>query len=91
MNKEHNKFCRECGSRLIESDVQADKIEQHMYDSGGGTWWRLASSFDPDTGERNIARVFQCPKYERKWYGENRHDIFAVYRGDIEWGVRIKK
>ena len=90
MEKEHNKFCRECGSKLIESEVFADRIEKHMYDSGGGTWWDLASSFDPKTGERNIARVYQCPDYRRKWYGENHHDIFAVYKGDIEWGVRIK-
>lgn len=85
-----NTYCRHCGKKLVQTEMPADQIEKNMYDSGGGSWWTLGSSFNPETGERNMATVHQCPDFARKWYGENSHDIFAVYKGDVEWGVRIK-
>jgi hypothetical protein len=85
-----NKYCRHCGAELKIFDVHAELVEQSVYDSGGGSWWRLASPFDPKTGKRNIATIYVCQEYRRRWYGENAHDIFAVFDGRIEWGVRVK-
>lgn len=86
-----NRYCRDCGSELKKISVDACNIEVHHYDSAGGCWWDLASKFDPETGEINEATLYQCPNYRRRWYGENHHDIFVEYKGDIEWGVREKK
>lgn len=90
MEKKINNYCRKCGNQLVKSVVNADKIEKHMCDGSGGTWCRLASSFDPATGEKNTATIYQCSQYRRKWYGKNNHDIFCVYDGYTKWGIRIK-
>ena len=84
-------FCPECGQQMVYEKVPADLVEVSHYDSGGGSWWRLASPFNKDNGERNIAVVYRCPSYKRSWYGENNHDIFVVFKGEVERGIRIKK
>jgi hypothetical protein len=89
-NQVPNKYCRHCGRELMHAKVDADYIEVSMYDSGGGSWWRLASPFNPQTGERNVATVHRCIDYQRTWHGENDHDMFVEYEGEIHWGVRIK-
>ena len=74
---------------LTRTEVCADKVQKNYYDGQGGSWYRLASPFDDNTGERNIAVVYRCPNYKRTWYSENSHDIFAVYKDSREWGIRI--
>lgn len=84
------KYCRECGNKLNKKIVNADKIKKKYYDSIGSCWMKLAYSHNPQTGNKNTATVFQCPNYKRKWWWENSHDMFCIYKNKIEWGIRLK-
>lgn len=68
-------------------------MEVHMYDSGGGTWWKYTSPFDPATGEPKFVDVYRCPQYKtylNGFFGDNSHEIFMVDGDNVEYGIRVK-
>lgn len=77
--KNKNYYCSECGSKIIESKIRADKIKVWYQDGMGGTLSRLDSAFDRETGKENIAKVFQCPNRKR-WF--NNCDKIVEYHNE---------
>jgi len=82
MKKRNIKYCRECGSRLFSSTIDADKIKVWYPDSMGGTMFILDSPFNEKTGEKNIAELLECPNKKRFF---NNHDKIVIYDGDTHW------
>jgi len=80
------KYCRECGNKLLTWSERASNIKILMYDSGGGTTYRVDSPFNEKTGEENIAKVATCPKLKKYFLlGANSHDKVVLYKNELHW------
>lgn len=94
--KKHTiKYCRECGSKLIVKEYQANKVEQMYCCELGSGYIPLGSAYNQFTGEPNMVEVRTCPMYKNELgvFGRknNWHDILTVKDGYVDYGdVRIK-
>lgn len=67
------KYCSKCGTKLIQSFVSADDV---FITHGFGMdeiSYIVGSAFNPDTGEPQFCRHYECPK--KRWF--NRHDSYT--------------
>lgn len=92
MDKVQNIYCRNCGRKMIVGTWRGDKIEENLYDSGGGHWWKYSSPYNQDTGEENLYHVYMCPMYKRTFFGDNDHEILMIdEQGKRRYGIRVKR
>jgi hypothetical protein len=77
------KYCRECGSELLQEVVYAGKTEVLYPDSlGGGYTGQLDSMFDEKTGKKNIATELKCPNWKHNW---SKHDKIILYKDEYHY------
>lgn len=62
-----NKFCCECGAKLLTEKVGAEKYVEHYFED-----MYPYSKFDSQTGERQYVMRYYCPN--ARWY--NNHTNF---------------
>lgn len=79
---------------MLVGSYAPSQIEVFNYDSGGGTWRTLASDYDRETGNKNLAYMYECPLFGYEnyilWKNENGHDRFVVYKNCKEFGIKTK-
>jgi len=91
MSKKEKKlkvYCSKCGEQMFDIQTETEMIRVFHYDSGGGVYWGLDAPYSSKTGERNIADVYVCPAYEKRWYGSNGHDQFVYYKGERHYAFK---
>lgn len=67
--KEKDIYCKYCGCKLRCEPIQPERI-QIPRPPDGSTSAPLAHAYDQQTGKRNTADEYVCPRYyhDRKWY-----------------------
>lgn len=88
-NNKHN-YCSDCGEKMLLRKVCANTIEIYHYDSFGGDTFILGYEFNRTTGKKNYADVYQCPNYKKRWFGDNGHEIFCIYKGEHYYAITLK-
>lgn len=83
-------YCAQCGEEIIPFPIEASKVTVIHYGWGDRMTFRLDAPFDRKTGEKNMAVLFQCPNFEKKFFGDNGHDQYVKYKDAEEWCVKIK-
>lgn len=76
------KYCSKCGKELIEKIIPANEAtySKHMYPGSGITTVKVATKYDPQTGEKNYATVKKCPDYKAYIFGMNNGHTREVSR-----------
>ena len=84
-------YCGHSGLKLTEVAVNAGDIRVFHYDSSGGSYWDLATKFNVESGEKNIAFLLECPKYVKKFFCQSNHTSFVLYNGERHYDFSINK